>query len=186
MLIGFAFIKTRLQVTSFSILGPKREQRWQLNSVGQEAEHRWQLTSSAFWTTSPELKGMGTQRVVPSLVALPLRKNGDPEAILAVGELEAVIFSSKGSHVAQIVLPAPGTAPIMYADFSGDKWNDLILVTDDGVYGFVQTRQPGAILFSTLVGVLICVMAVIFVTQHLGTGKGAKSRPAERRGAGSI
>jgi hypothetical protein len=113
------------------------------------------------------------------------RENGDPEAILAVGELEAVILSPKGSHVVQFSLPAPGTAPIIFADFSGDKWNDLILVTEDGIYGFVQTRQPGAILFSTLVGVLICVMAVIFVTQHLGTGKG-KSRPAERRGAGHI
>ncbi|KAG0605780.1 hypothetical protein M758_9G087200 [Ceratodon purpureus] len=179
------FLNSRGEVTSFSILGSKREQRWQLNPNGQEAEHRWQLVTGAFWTTSPELKGIGTHRVVPSLVALPLRKNGEPEAILAVGELEAVILSPKGSHVFEFPLPAPGTAPIIYADFSGDKWNDLILVTEDGIYGFVQTRQPGAILFSTLVGVLICVMAVIFVTQHLGTGKG-KSRPAERRGAGGI
>jgi len=157
-------------------LGPKRK---------QEAEHRWQLVTSAFWTTTPELKGSVTHRVVPSLTALPLRTNGEPEAILAVGELEAVVLSPKGSHVTQFSLPVSGSAPVIYSDFSGDKLNDLILVTEDGIYGFVQTRQPGAILFSTLVGVLILIMGVIFVTQHLGTGKG-KSRLVERRSSSGI
>lgn len=151
----------------------------------QEAEHRWQLVTSAFWTTTPELRGIGTHKVVPSLTALPLRKNGEPEAILAVGELEVVVLSPKGSHVTQFPLPASASGPIIHADFSGDKLNDLILVTEDGIYGFVQTRQPGAILFSTLVGVLILVMGVIFVTQHLGTGKG-KTRLVERRSSGAI
>jgi len=169
-------VSTPLQVTSFSVLGPKRD---------QEAQHRWQLVTGAWWPASPELQGFGTHRIVPTLLALPLRKNGDPEAILAVGEVQAVILSPKGSQVTEFPLPAPASAPVMYADFSGDKLNDLIFVTQDAIYGFVQTRHPGAILFSTLVGVLIMVMGVIFVTQHLGTGKG-KSRPAERRSAVGI
>lgn len=175
-LIGFTSYKP-LQVTSFSVLGPKRDQ--------QEAHHRWQLTTRAWWTASPELQGVGTHRIIPTLLALPLRKDGEPEAILAAGELDAVILSPKGSQVTEFSLPAPASAPLVYADFSGDRLNDLILVTQDAIYGFVQTRHPGAILFSTLVGVLILVMGVIFVTQHLGTGKG-KSRPAERRSAVGI
>lgn len=169
-------MKPSFQVTSFSVLGPKRD---------QEAEHRWQLVTGAYWATSSELQGYESDRVVPSLTALPLRKNGEPEAILAIGEIEGVVISPKGSPVTEFPLPASASAPIIYADFSGDGLNDLILVTHDGIYGFVQARRPGAILFSTLVGVLILVMGVIFVTQHLGTGKG-KSRPAERRGAAGI
>ncbi|XP_024389347.1 uncharacterized protein [Physcomitrium patens] len=170
------FLNSRGEVTSFSVLGPKRD---------QEAEHRWQLVTGAYWATSSELQGYESDRVVPSLTALPLRKNGEPEAILAIGEIEGVVISPKGSPVTEFPLPASASAPIIYADFSGDGLNDLILVTHDGIYGFVQARRPGAILFSTLVGVLILVMGVIFVTQHLGTGKG-KSRPAERRGAAGI
>lgn len=119
------------------------------------------------------------------MIALPLRKNGEADAILAVGEAEAVVLSPKGSYVTQVFLPTPGSAPMIYDDFSGDKLNDLILVSEDGIYGFVQTRQPGAILFVSLVGVLILVMGVIFVTQHWGTGKG-KSRAAERRSSTGI
>lgn len=169
------FLNSRGEVTSFYIVGPKRN---------QEAEHRWQLVTSAYWTTSPELKGMQTHRVVPSLIALPLRKGGEPEAILAVGELEAVVLSPKGSHVTQFLLPASAAAPVIAADFSGDKLIDLILVSEDAIYGFVQTRHPGAILFSTLVGVLILVMGVIFITQHMGTGKSSKARLVERRTSG--
>ncbi|XP_024368527.1 uncharacterized protein [Physcomitrium patens] len=170
------FLNSRGEVTSFSVLGPRR---------GQEAQHRWQVTTTAYWTTSPDLQGVGTARIIPTLIALPLRKNGEADAILAVGEAEAVVLSPKGSYVTQVFLPTPGSAPMIYDDFSGDKLNDLILVSEDGIYGFVQTRQPGAILFVSLVGVLILVMGVIFVTQHWGTGKG-KSRAAERRSSTGI
>lgn len=163
-------------MTSFSILGPK---------TGQEAHHRWQVVTSASWTASEELQGIGQHQAIPTLAALPLRKNGQPEVVLAVGELEGVILSPKGSHVTTFPLPAPASAPVLYVDFSGDALNDLIVTTSDGIYGFVQTRQPGAILFSTLVGILLLVMGVIFITQHLGSSKG-NSRPAGRQSTTTV
>jgi len=170
------FLNSRGEVTSFSILGPK---------TGQEAHHRWQVVTSASWTASEELQGIGQHQAIPTLAALPLRKNGQPEVVLAVGELEGVILSPKGSHVTTFPLPAPASAPVLYVDFSGDALNDLIVTTSDGIYGFVQTRQPGAILFSTLVGILLLVMGVIFITQHLGSSKG-NSRPAGRQSTTTV
>lgn len=153
--------------------------------TGQEAHHQWQVVTSAFWSASEELQGIGQHQVIPTLAALPLRKNGQPEVVLAVGEVEGVILSPKGSHVTTFPLPAPPSAPVLYADFSGDTLNDLIITTSDGIYGFVQTRQPGAILFSTLVGVLLLVMGVIFITQHLGSSK-RNSRSAERQSTTNV
>ncbi|KAE8703845.1 Detected protein of confused Function [Hibiscus syriacus] len=71
-----------------------------------------------------------------------------------------------------IDLPAPPTHALITEDFSNDGLTHIILVTSSGVYGFVQARQPGALFFSTLVGYLLLVMGVIFVTQHLNSMKG--------------
>ena len=82
-------------------------------------------------------------------------------------------------------LPAPPSALVLYVDFSGDALNDLIISTCDEMYEFVQTRQPGAILFSALVGILLLVMGVNFGTQHPASKKG-NSRPAERQSTTSV
>lgn len=117
--------------------------------------------------------------VVPTLKAFSLRIHDKREMILAAGEQEAVLISPGGSILTSLELPAPPTHALIGEDFSNDGLTDLILVTSTGVYGFVQTRQPGALFFSILVGVLILVMGVIFVTQHLNSIKG-KPRPSGR------
>lgn len=115
---------------------------------------------------------MGSATVVPTLKAFPLRVHDNQQTILAGGDQEAVILSPGGSPLAIINLPAPPTHALVCEDFSNDGLTDLILVASTGVYGFVQTRQPGAIFFSTLVGCLIIVMGVFFVSQHLNSTKG--------------
>lgn len=115
--------------------------------------------------------------VIPTLKPISLRVHDSQEMILAAGEQEAVIISPGGSILATIELPGPPTHVLIREDFSNDGLTDLILVTSSGVYGFVQTRQPGALFFSTLIGCLIVVMGVIFVTQHLNSKKG-KPRPS--------
>lgn len=115
---------------------------------------------------------MESGKVVPTLKAFTLRKHDNQELILAAGDQEALVISSGGSILASIDLPAPPTHALVNEDFSNDGLTDLILVTSSGVYGFVQTRQPGALFFSTLVGCLIVVMGVIFVSQHLNSMKG--------------
>ena len=110
--------------------------------------------------------------VVPTLKAFSLRVHDNQEIILAAGDQEAVLISPGGSILATVELPSPPTHALVCDDFSNDGLTDLILVTSNGIYGFVQTRQPGALFFSMLVGCLIVVMGVIFVTQHLNSMKG--------------
>lgn len=148
---------------------------------GHGADWQWQISTGATWSNLPSPSGMmeaGT--VIPTLKAISLRVRDDREMVLAAGEQEAVIVSPGGSVQASIDLPASPTHALICEDFSNDGLTDIVLVTSTGVYGFVQTRQPGALFFSTLVGCLILVMGVIFVTQHLNSIKG-KPRPSASR-----
>ncbi|KAE9612967.1 hypothetical protein Lal_00027334 [Lupinus albus] len=145
---------------------------------GLDAIWQWQQSTSVTWSNLPSPVGMmESGQVVPTLKPLSLRMHDNQEVILAAGEQEAVVISAGGSLLATIELPAPPTHVLISEDFSNDGLTDLILVTSNGVYGFVQTRQPGAIFFSMLVGCLIVAMAVIFVTQYLNAMKG-KPRPS--------
>ncbi|KAF1002774.1 uncharacterized protein LOC141700246 [Apium graveolens] len=156
------FLTNRGEVTSYSP-----------GAHGHEAIWQWQILTGATWSNLPSPSGMvESGKVVPTLKAFTLRKHDNQELILAAGDQEAVVISSRGSILASIELPSSPTHALVNEDFSNDGLTDLILVTSSGVYGFVQTRQPGALFFSTLVGCLIIVMGVIFISQHLNSMKG--------------
>lgn len=110
--------------------------------------------------------------MVPTFKSFSLRVHDNQQMILAAGDQTGVIISPGGSVLTSIDLPAPPSHALIAEDFSNDGLTDLILVTSSGVYGFVQTRQPGALFFSTLVGCLLLVMGVLFVIQHLNSMKG--------------
>lgn len=114
--------------------------------------------------------------MVPTLKAFSLRAYDPKEVIIAGGDQEAVVLSPSGGILAMIELPAPPTHAHLLEDFSGDGLTDMIVVTSGGIYGFVQTRQPGALFFSTLVGCLIVVIGVVFVSLHLSSSNAAKPR----------
>ncbi|KAE8701279.1 putative serine-threonine protein kinase, plant-type [Hibiscus syriacus] len=140
---------------------------------GHSAEWKWQLLTDASWSNLPSPSGMmegGT--VVPILKPISLCVHDNQQMILAAGDQTGIIISPGGSSLASIELPAPPTHALITEDFSNDGLTDIILVTSNGAYGFVQTRQPGALFFSTLVGCLLLVMEVISVTQHLNSMKG--------------
>ncbi|RVW51557.1 putative LRR receptor-like serine/threonine-protein kinase RFK1 [Vitis vinifera] len=137
-----------------------------------DAIWQWQLLTGATWSNLPSPSGMMESMVVPTLKAFSLRAHDNRELILAAGDQEAIMMSPGGSLLTSVELPAAPTHALICEDFSNDGLTDLILVTSNGVYGFVQTRQPGALFFSTLVGCLIVVMGVIFVTQYLNSMKG--------------
>lgn len=157
---------------------------WQVTAYspglhGHEAVWQWQLLTGATWSNLASPSGMmDAGYVIPTLKPINLRMHDNQHLILAAGDQEAVVISSGGSLLTTIDLPAPPTHALVDADFSNDGLTDLIVVTSNGVYGFVQTRQPGALFFSTLVGCLILVMGVIFVTQHLNSVKGKPRVPS--------
>lgn len=150
------------QVTSYTPLSHEHGAEWQ-----------WHLSTGATWSNLPSPLGMTeASMVVPTLKAFSLRVHDNQEVILAAGDQEAVVISPGGSPLTSVDLPGIPTHALICEDFSNDGLTDLIVVTSSGVYGFVQTRQPGALFFSTLVGCLILVMGVIFITQHLNSIKG--------------
>ncbi|XP_073034031.1 uncharacterized protein [Primulina eburnea] len=154
------FLTNRGEVTSYSP-----------GLHGHDADWNWQLLTGATWSKLPSPSGMDSD-VVPTLKPFPLRTHDNPEMILAAGDQEAVVLSRGGSLLTTMDLPAPPTHALVCEDFSNDGLTDIIVVTSNGVYGFVQTRQPGALFFSTLVGCLIVVMGVLFVSQYLNSSKG--------------
>lgn len=141
--------------------------------LGHGATWNWQIITGATWSNLPSPSGMmeGGQ-VVPTFKTFRLRAHDERDLILAGGDQEAFVISPGGSVLTMIELPAAPTHALVTADFSNDGLTDLILVTSNGVYGFVQTRQPGALFFSTLVGCLILIMGVLFISQHLNSAKG--------------
>lgn len=139
---------------------------------GHDAVWNWQLLTGATWSNLPSPSGMTESTVVPTLKPFPLRQHDTQALILAAGDQEAVVLSPGGSILTTFDLPAPPTHALVTDDFSNDGLTDLILVTSNGVYGFVQTRQPGALFFSTLVGCLIIVMGVLFISQYLNSSTG--------------
>ena len=62
-------------------------------------------------------------------------------------------------------LQAPPAIPLQVVDFDGDGNNDIILLSRDGVYAFAQVRHIGGLPFSTLIGILLIAMAVVYFTQ---------------------
>ena len=64
---------------------------------------------------------------------------------------------------------------MLVVDWSGDGYNDLVLVTADTVYGYQQIHHAGAMPYAALVGVLVVVMSVIYFSHH---GYGARVKRA--------
>ncbi|KAJ0968484.1 hypothetical protein J5N97_025401 [Dioscorea zingiberensis] len=159
------FLTNRGEVTSYS---PSLH--------GHDAIWRWQLLTGATWSNLPSPSGMMEAMVVPTLKAFSLGKYSKQEVIIAAGDQEAVVISPGGSILTTFDLPSPPTHTLILEDFSGDGLTDIIVVSSSGTYGYVQMRQPGALFFSTLVGCLIVIIAVIFVSQHLNSVNKGKPR----------
>lgn len=146
----------------------------------RHGQRRWQIASPASWSNPFTPAGVQADRSVPTLLAMPLRSGGSPELILAAGDKDAVLISPTGSRLVEFSLPAKPIAPLLVADFNNDGLNDLILTSFEGYYGFAQVRQPGALMFSTLVGCLIVAIAVVFLLQHFNQPKGGRPVPSKR------
>lgn len=103
---------------------------------------------------------------IPTLKALSLRAHALPTMILAAGSSQAAILSDRGSILDLLSLPEHPDQPLIPLDFNLDGYMDLVLVGNEGIYGWTQVRRPGATSFTAIVGVLIIIMSVVFATQQ--------------------
>lgn len=77
-----------------------------------------------------------------------------------------------------LCVQARPTIPLQVTDFDSDGNNDIILLSRDGVYAFVQVRHIGGLPFTTLIGILLVAMAAVYITQIQPQDK----KPGRRKG----
>ncbi|DBA75927.1 TPA: hypothetical protein ACH3X2_008986 [Trebouxia sp. C0005] len=160
------FLNSRGEVTAYSATGRKL----------------WQNAHGLTWSNHHR-QSQG-QQVTPTLRALQLRADGNgPHVLMAAGSHTAIILSPQGHTLDLLTLPAAPAIPLQVVDFDGDGNNDLILLSRDGVYAFVQVRHIGGLPFTTLIGILLIAMAAVYFTQVQPQARrqgGKKGRSTDR------
>lgn len=109
--------------------------------------------------------GVGATPGVATFEALSLRRHAVPSAVLVAGSRGALILSEHGHVLEQLSLPHAPSQAIQIMDFSGDGLNDLVVVTQHGVYGYAQVARPGGVTLSAILLTLIMAMAVVYYSQ---------------------
>ncbi|EAN80556.1 FG-GAP repeat protein, putative [Trypanosoma brucei brucei TREU927] len=91
--------------------------------------------------------------------------------IVAVGERKLTILSSRTGRVMRVVeLEEPAVAPVIVQDFNGDGINDIIVVTEGGIYGFVIGTRTSSDTVTALMILMVGLLVVLFVVRQLGGG----------------
>lgn len=153
----------------------------ELTAYSSDGEMEWQHFVGTRWSEDDDEDVPDPE---PTLRAMPLRPRAMPTVILAAGEESATIVSERGAEVDSFDLPDKPVMPLQLADFNFDGYTDIMLVSQDGMWGWAQVRHPGALPFSALVAALMVIMAAVFITQQQaflngggGPGAGGKRRP---------
>ena len=107
----------------------------------------------------------------PTFEAFPFRRHALPSGILAAGSDTLTIMSEHGRELwSSGDFPHPPIQKIVVLDVNFDGYNDLILVTDAGLFGWTQHRAPPGTGVSALAGGMLVVM---FTTLLVNAGEDA-------------
>lgn len=147
--------------------------RGEVTSVDRRGARQWSVQAGTGWTSF--VGELEARKVAPTLEAFEIRRGTHGEAVLAAGAYSAAVLSRTGRALGTLELPAPPVQPMLVVDWSGDGYNDLVLVTADTVYGYQQIHHAGGMPYAALVGVLVVVMSVIYFSHH---GYGARVKRA--------
>ncbi|KAG2434923.1 hypothetical protein HYH02_012121 [Chlamydomonas schloesseri] len=135
----------------------------EMTAVSSGGAHLWQEYLQVSWPPADE----NPDHVVPTLAAMALYTHAVPTTVLAAGTDHAVLVSEHGHVLAELELPAAPTQPLVVADFNGDGLNDIILVTNKGLYGYVQVEHlAGGMSLSALLLTLVVALGLVYFTQH--------------------
>ena len=110
-----------------------------LRAVCLELHHMlagWLLiTHNHLWSAARVLQGNSTL----CAACLPLADHFGvavlPLNCTAAGAEAAVLISEHGHLLDSLWLPGPPVQPLLVVDFNGDGLNDIVLVTNEGVFG---------------------------------------------------
>eukprot|EP00238_Polyblepharides_amylifera_P006621 CAMPEP_0196591354 /NCGR_PEP_ID=MMETSP1081-20130531/69302_1 /TAXON_ID=36882 /ORGANISM="Pyramimonas amylifera, Strain CCMP720" /LENGTH=702 /DNA_ID=CAMNT_0041914685 /DNA_START=132 /DNA_END=2240 /DNA_ORIENTATION=+ len=140
--------------------------RGEVTAYGPEGGKRWQVQAHTSWQRGGY---DGHQDVVPTLLVFSPRVGGRGEAVLAAGASLAHIISPGGKKMLKLELPDVPLAPLKVVDLNGDGLNDILVSVQGGVFAYLQQSRGGVVPFSTLLGVLIIAMLVVYFTQQVPT-----------------
>ena len=97
----------------------------------------------------------------PTFEAFPFRRHALPSGILAAGSDTLTILSEHGRELwTSGDFPHPPIQQLVVLDVNFDGYNDLILVTDAGLFGWTQYRAPPGTGVSALAGGMLVVMLI--------------------------
>jgi hypothetical protein len=112
---------------------------------------------------------------------MALRVGGPPSGVLAHGSNGAVLVSEHGRLLATVDYPSPPIRRLVVMDFNGDGLNDVILVSELGVFGYAQSLHLGGSTLSTLLCVALGAMGLLLWAHQAnqaalygGAGPGAR------------
>lgn len=149
-----------------------------MTALSGSGERLWQTHSGATWAGHHHTL---VEHTVASLQPVSLRARAAPVAVLVVGTSRAALLSEHGHLLDAVTLPGAPLAPPVVVDFTGDGLNDLIVMTHEGYFGYVQVRRPGGSPFGALVGALVVVMVAIYLSQATsGRQRGKPFRSTDR------
>ena len=119
---------------------------------------------------------------VPTFEAFPFRRHAIPSGVLAAGSGGVTIFSEHGRELWSGELPHVPIQKLIVIDVNFDGLNDLVLVSEEGLFGWVQYRSPGGGGISALAGGMLVVMLVIIAQNVGGSAPGVAGTSGRRRG----
>lgn len=119
---------------------------------------------------------------VPTFEAFPFRRHAIPSGVIAAGSGAVTIFSEHGRELWSGELPHVPIQKLIVIDVNFDGYNDLVLVSNEGLFGWVQYRSPGGGGISALAGGMLVVMLVIVVQNIGGSTLGVTGTGRLRRG----
>jgi hypothetical protein len=149
----------------------------EVTAIGPLGEALWH----GFYPTTWPVNSDEDIPVVPTMATMALRRHGFPTALLLGGSTTATIISEHGNTLETMRLPTPPVAPLIIEDFTGDGYNDIIVITASGVYGYAQVPHIGGFALSGILLTLIIAMGIVYYTQQLASGQAlGGERPARK------
>ncbi len=143
----------------------------EVTSVAPDGSRNWQVETRAGWPSqekhfhsheAAEQTGHFEDQdpFMPSATAFHLRQEDMHQYVLMLGHSSMVLLSEHGSVKATVELDEPPVAPPVFGDFSRDGFDDAIVITEKGIYGFVLQRRLATHLFSFLLGTVLLSLVV--------------------------
>ena len=151
--------------------------RGEVTAINSRGHMKWRVSTECTWSTG----GVRYRNPHPTLKAFPLRTHAFPSAVLAAGSHDAAVLSEHGNLLTTFSLSDIPVLPLEIVDLNGDGLNDVLLISNRIVYGYIQVQNLGGRPFAMLVLCLIVAMGTIYAAQYTGSEASKKIKRSTDR-----